>query len=203
MSYPQFKDVHSSIFNRRTTLSEMRQIDMRSLVGLYVSESLLFLGIILIFLNNLNVLAPGSYFGAVNYVTVMVFSMGIVINFVSIPFLYFSSFNNFKKENDFWDKQIFWILPLFFFGTFFLYGSEMFFSLTLVLLSVLVIALVHLRFFLSSKKMVLNGSREDLADHSQYFESLKYLTFYYLLFFFCLIWYNPIQQIFIWVRFNL
>jgi hypothetical protein len=203
MAYFQFRDPHASIFNHKATLREMRRIDMRSLVGLYVSEFLLFAGIILIFLNNMNVLAPGSYFGAYNYVTVMVFSMGIIINFISIPFLYFSSFMNFKKENDFWDKEIFWILPLFFFGTFFLYGSSMSFSVVLMVVSLLVICFVHVRFFLSSRKLILNSDKEALVSHKQYFECLQYLTFYYLLFFFFLVWYNPIQYVFVWVRYNM
>ena len=203
MAYPQFKDPHISIFNKKVSLLDLRRTDMRSLVGLYVSEFLLFFGIVLILLNNMNVLSPGSYFGAFNYVTVMVFSMGMMINFISIPFLYFSSFSNFKKENDFWDKELFWILPLFFFGTFFMYGSGMLFSLALSVISLVTICALHLRFFIISRKRILSGSKEALTGYKRYFECLQYLTFYYLVFFLFLVWYNPIQYAMVWVRYNM
>jgi hypothetical protein len=203
MSDPQFLDSHTSIFNKKISLRELRRNDLRSVVGLYISELILFLGFVLILLNNLNVLAPGSYFGAYNYVTVTVFSFGLIINFISIPFLYFSSFKDFKRESDFWDKEIFWILPLFFFGTFYLYGSEMTFSLIMMGISLLVIALVHVRFMYNSRRFILTSTEGELRDHEKYFESLQYLTFYYLLLFLALVWYNPIQNILLWVRYNL
>lgn len=185
---------------KEVPLYQVRWVDRRSLMGLYFSQILLCLGFLLILMNNLSILAPGSYFGAFNWVTVIVFSIGLVINFVLIPFLYFSSYSNFKKENDFWDRQIFWILPLFFFGTFFLYGSEISFAVLLLIISVLVISVVHSRFFLLSKKFKLETPGETLASYDAYFTSLKYLTAYYMLLLALLVSMNPIQQLFVWIR---
>ncbi|HEX8973896.1 MAG TPA: hypothetical protein VF817_00200 [Patescibacteria group bacterium] len=202
METPEFKSGGMElpgIMNNRS-VEEMRRIDQRSLVGLYVSELFLISGAILILLNNLNVLAPGTYFGKFSWVTATVFSLGIIINFVSIPFLYFSSFKNFVKENDFWDKQTFWILPMFFFGTFYLYGSEISYSLVLMIVSVIIIAVVHFKFILSSHEFLLRSSDEALMRHQQYFTSLKYLTLYYVILLGVIMFFNPLQHLFVWIR---
>ncbi len=54
-------------------LYEMRKADRRSLVGLYFSQVLLYVGFLLILLNNLGILEPDSYFGAMNWLTIAVF----------------------------------------------------------------------------------------------------------------------------------
>lgn len=201
METPQFKEGNLGTFNeRQVPLYLLRQADIRSLIGLYVSELLLYLGFILIFLNNLDVLAPGSYFGEVNWVTMVVFSIGLIINFLCIPYLYFSSFRNFNRENDFWDKETFWILPLFFFGTFFLHGSRIYDAQILLAISVVLITIIHFKFIWSAWKIVAKNAGESYANHRQYFLTLKYLTAYYLVLLALLVFYNPLQQVFIWIR---
>ena len=201
MNNPQFKVGNLGVMNeRKIPLYMLRKTDLRSLVALYFSEMLLYVGFSLIILNNMNILAPGSYFGAYSWVTVTVFSIGLVINFVAIPHLYFSSFKNFNKEDEFWDKETFWILPLFFFGTFFLYASQIDLAIILLIISIAVIVLVHLRFTMSSRKLLMRSSSEALSSHEQYFTTMKYLTIYYVLLLAVLIFFNPLQQFLLWVR---
>lgn len=204
MEMPQFKGDDVQIFNnKQEPMYKAREVATRSLVGLYGSELLLFAGVLLIFLNNMNVLAPGTYFGQYSWVMSVVFSIGLIINFISIPFLYYSSFSNFKNENDHWDRETFWILPLFFFGTFFLYGSEVFFSLSLVVVSLLTIAFVHFRFIRLSRRFLITSTNQELESHQRYFTSLNYLTAYYILLLIVLIFLDPIQKTFMFVRINL
>ncbi|EKD46708.1 MAG: hypothetical protein ACD_67C00105G0001 [uncultured bacterium] len=203
MNSPQFKGDNTGVFNEEVCLKELREVDARSLAGLYISKALLFIGVILIVLNNLNVVAPGSYFGAMSWVTVIVFFIGLVINFVCIPVLYFSSLRNFKKESEFWDKETFWILPLFFFGTFFLYGAELSIASTILVISVIVVALTHIRFVFEARKTLVNSTVDSYASHGQYFMTLKYLTAYYVVLLVLLIAYNPLQHTFFWIRTNM
>lgn len=204
MKAPQFKKGSIGILNeKKIPLYAMRETSFFSVVGLSLSKALLFIGIILILLNNLNVIAPGSYFGAFNSVTMVVFSIGIFINFISIPYLYFSSFKNFKKENDFWDREIFWIMPLFFFGTFFIYGSQISSAFTLFIISILTIASVHLRFIYLSQGNADKKLGKDGASYYQYSVTVKYLTLYYFLLLLLLLTCNPLQHLFVWVRTNM
>ena len=203
MQTPQFKKGSISTYNRAMSLGELRKINIISLINLAVSRILLVIGIILILLNNLNIIEPGSYFGAPNFVTIIVFSIGIFINLFCIPYLYFSSFSNFKAENEFWDREIFWILPLFFFGTFFVYASQINVSLIFFITSLLLITMIHLKFFHMSWKLIHNSLEKKLSDYCQYNLSLKYLTAYYLMLLCLLIFYNPLQKAFIWIRMNL
>jgi hypothetical protein len=200
MSSPQFKAGNTSIFNQKISLVELRKTDPISIIGLYVSEAMLFLGILLILLNNLNVVAPGSYFGAYNWVTIVVFSIGLCINFVSIPFLYFSSLKNFVKESDFWDKETFWILPLFFFGTFFLYNSLIAAAVVLLLLSIVMIAFIHVVFVFKARKISMNHPVDSYSSREEYSVTLKYLSAYYVMLLAVLISCDPLRQIFVWIR---
>lgn len=197
---PQFKGGSTGIFNRQVSLNELREVDPKSLIRLSFSKALLFLGIVMVVLNNLNVIAPGSYFGAISWVTFIVFAIGLCINFICIPFLYFSSLNNFKMESDFWDKETFWIMPLFFFGTFFIYGAEFSVASVMLVISVVVVSLVHLGFMLEAKKATINNSERTYAGHDQYLVTLKYLTAYYVLLMVLLFVYNPLQHTFFWIR---
>ncbi len=200
MKTPQFEKGNVLMYGQSTPIGEMKRINVVSLVNLFFSKMLLLVGIILILLNNFNVIEPGSYFGAPNFVTVIVFSIGIFINFLCIPYLYFSSFKNFKAENDFWDQETFWILPLFFFGTFFLYASQLDYSFVMFIISLLLISIIHLNFFYASQKIITVNVEKTLSDCYQYNLSLKYLTAYYTLLLFLLVTYNPLQEMFIWIR---
>ncbi len=204
MYIPRFGDKNTETFNERECPTyEIRKVDSLSSVALYAAEALLFLGFALIFLNNAGILAPGTYFGAFSWVTALVFSIGLVINFVFIPHLYFSSFKNFKKENIFWDKETFWILPLFFFGTFFLYGSEIYLSWTLLFLSIIFIGVIHYKFLRSSWNFLMKSGDEAFMMEQEYFQSMKYLTAYYLILTSLLILVNPLQAMFVWVRMHI
>lgn len=202
MDNPQLAENGFGEAGESVPLYEMRKADRRSLIGLYFSQIMLYAGFLLILLNNLGVLEPGSYFGALNWLTMAVFSIGIVINFFSIPWLYISSFKNFKKENDFWDKEIFWILPLFFFGTFFLYESRLENSIYLFVASLLIIAIMHAFSIYFSYRLQV-AHRNDLEQHYQYSLSLKYLSVFYIMLVVLLVIYNPLQHLFVWVRMNL
>lgn len=204
MKSPQFKEGNLDVCNEKQgPLYLLRETNKRSLVGLYFSQLLLCFGFFLILLNNLNIVAPGNYFGMYNWVTTTVFSIGLIINFISIPHLYFSSYVNFKRDNDFWDTETFWILPLFFFGTFFLYGSKMSTAVILLAVSIVVIVAIHLKFVWKSWKLMQKSMGMSLSPHHQYFMTLKYLTIYYLLLLLILILINPLQQVFIWIRLNM
>lgn len=204
MDVPQFKEGNLDTCNeKQQPLYTLRKTNLRSLFGLYFSQLLLCSGFILILLNNLNILAPGNYFGMYSWVTVMVFSIGLFINFISIPHLYFSSYVNFNRDDDFWDKETFWILPLFFFGTFFLYGSQIGAALLLLTVSITVIAIIHFKFIFSSWKFMNKDLGQKFSPHYQYFITLKYLTVYYMLLLIITILVNPLQYLFAWIRINL
>lgn len=203
MKIPQFKGGNLAAINEcQTPLYMQRKTNTRSLVGLYFSELLLFVGFLLIFLNNLNVLSPGSYFGAFSWVTTAVFAIGVIINYISIPHLYFSSYRNFTKDDDFWDRETFWILPLFFFGTFFLYGSQISTAYVLLEISIAIIWGIHLTFTWSAWKNMIKNSNCSLESKHQYFVTLKYLTVYYVILMILLVLYNPLQHMFYWIRTN-
>lgn len=184
------------VFNKKIPLYDLGNIDRRSLVGFYFSQALLYLGIALVLLNSIDLLLPESDFGDINWLTMTVFSIGLVINFFSIPWLYFSSFKDFKKENDFWDKEIFWILPMFSFGTFFLYGTHTKMAYILFLISIVMIAVVHSIFAYMSWNFAKKKSKEAFANCHEYVVSIEYLTAYYFLLIALLIFCNPIQYIF-------
>lgn len=196
----QFKSGNVSIFNEKKSLTEFRCVDSVSKIGLYISESLLFLGVVLILLNNLNVISPGNYFGAYSWVTVAVFSIGICINFISIPFLYFSSLKNFLKESDFWDKETFWILPLFFFGTFFIYSSLIQPAFNVLIVSIITIACIHIKFVFKMRNIGNKKSNCLLVGREQYATTLMYLSVYYILLFALLVIINPLNSAFFWIR---
>ncbi|NTW27151.1 MAG: hypothetical protein HGA36_02405 [Candidatus Moranbacteria bacterium] len=200
MNSPQFKGGGVAIFNKKINFNEFRAVDARSLLGLYVSQTLLFLGILLILFNNADIVEPGNYLGSYGWLTVTVFSIGLLINFVSIPFLYFSSLSHFKRENEFWDKETFWILPLFFFGTFFLYSSQIYMALILLALSVLVIMIIHVIFVIEARQIVRRNSDRTLSNCGQYLMTLKYLSAYYFLLLGLLISVNPLGYFFNWIH---
>lgn len=201
MITPNFKNDDVQIFNEKEIPSyEIKKMDAVTLFGLRASKSLLFLGFILIFLNNLGVLAPGTYFGAFSWVTAVVFSIGLVLNFIMIPYLYFSSFKNFKNENSCWDRETFLIVPSFFFGTFFLYESKISIAVIFLTMSILMIAIIHYRFLRLSWKSLLRSSNEAFLMQREYFLSLKYLTAYYFLLLVSLVLINPLQIMFTWFR---
>jgi|GEM_PF-1011661 len=204
MITPDFKNDKVEIFNKKEIPSyEIRKIDKLTLLGLRMSQFLLVGGFLLILLNNMGIFAPGTYFGALNWVTLTVFSIGIIINFIMIPFLYFSSFKNFKNENSYWDKETFLLLPSFFFGTFFLYGSQIHSAWTILTISVILISVIHYKFLKLSWRLLLRSSNEAFLVQQEYFLSLKYLTVYYFLLLFLLVSLNPLQLLFSWVRVNI
>lgn len=201
MFFSKIKTKNTFIFSRKRKINPHFEIKMLPFLFFYISKLLLFFGIILILLNNLQLISPGTYFGIYeNWVTILVFSFGLIINFVSIPFLYFSSFNKFKQENDLWDDELFWILPMFFFGTFYLHGSNLSGSIFMALLSVVIIIAIHFKLILDSKK-IFNENRDEISKfHSQYFMNLQYLSIYYVIFFFLISYFNPLHNLFIWFR---
>ncbi len=203
MLTPDFKGKKNvTLDDKEVPLYEAKKTDTLTIIGLRTSELLLIAGFLLVFLNNVGIFAPGTYFGAFSWVMVVVFSIGLTINFVMIPYLYFSSFKNFQKENYCWDRETFLILPSFFFGTFFLYGSKFYLSWIILVLSIMVISVVHYKFLRLSWKLLLRSSNEAFLMQQEYFLSLKYLTVYYFLLLASLILFNPLQQMFIWIRTN-
>ena len=187
-------------FNKKISFEEFRHVDPLSIIGLYVSEVLLFLGILLIIFSNLNVISPGDYFGEYNWITIVVFFIGLCINFISIPFLYVSSSKNFLKENSFWDKEMFWILPLFFFGTFFIYNSFIPKSASILLLSIVTITCTHVMFLFKMNDIHRKHIGGMLANYGQYMTTLKYLSLYYVLLLVVSISFNPLHWAFSWIK---
>lgn len=197
---PQFKGENVDVFNEKVTLSQLRDIDYASRIGLYVSKLMLLAGLLLVIVNDAQYVGGSSqtYFGQYNFITALVFIIGLLLSFVSIPYLYYSSFEKFKKGDDFWDQEMFWILPLFFFATFFQYGSGVYFMFVSLVMSVFLIFIIHARFMMLSQKI---ASKEgDYEKREQYYECMKYLTAYYgllaLLYFFM----NPVSAFHDWVR---
>lgn len=198
---PNFKKDKIEIFNKREApLYETRKMDKRTFFGLRISELLLFAGFALIVLNNFGILDPGTYFGVFNWVAVAVFSIGLIVNFIAIPYLYFSSFKNFKMERAYWEKEIFLIVPSFFFGTFFLYGSRIQPALYILVISIIVISMIHFKFMILAWKFLLKGSDEAFLMRREYFVNLEYLTVYYLLLLILLFLVNPLQILSSWIR---
>jgi len=193
---PQFKSGNLCVLNERISLQEFRGVDPKSIIGLYISETMLFLGILLILFNNFGIVEPGTHFGDGNITTIGVFFIGVFLNFFSIPYLYISSFKNFKKEHSFWDKETFWILPIFFFGTFFLKNSSIPIALPMLFLSIGIIILVHSIFTLKSVKNMKIEARGQLSNHGQYVMTMKYLSAYYLISLLLLFSINPLSQAF-------
>jgi hypothetical protein len=192
MINPQFNEGGVAIFNKKINLNELRMVDARSLFGLYISQTMLFLGILLILFNSFDVVEPGNYLGVFNWLTVTIFSIGIIINFVSIPFLYYSSLNNFKKESDFWDKETFWIVPLFFFGTFFMYSSKIDTAIALLTVSMLLILVIHLKFLIEARKLFSSGASALITGSERYLVTLQYLGAYYVILLGLTVIFNPL-----------
>lgn len=181
MDLPQFKSSkHIFIFKRKPGLNEVSKVNYQSRVVLYVAKFSLLVGIFLIVLDNAGYLTAGSHFGAYDWATMTVLSIGIFISLLFIPYLYFSSFKKFKENDEFWDEEIFWILPLFFFGTFFQYGSGIFSSEKILLFSIAITFLIHFKFVLEAQALAKKSN--ELGGKQQYFRSLAYLSAYYLLF---------------------
>jgi len=199
MKMPQFEGGNVRVFNEKFTLSQLRSIDYRSRIGLYVSKLLLFVGLMLIILENADYINGGpSYYPQYSNATAAVFVIGLILSFVSIPYLYYSSFEKFKKNDDFWDQEMFWILPLFFFATFFQYGSGVYFMFVSLVMSIFLIFIIHARFMMLSQKIA--NKQGDYEKREQYFESMKYLTAYYFLLALLYVFTNPIQTFHSWMQ---
>ena len=204
MRVPQFKGENLVIANEKPiSFYELRKNSKRATSALYFFQTILCLGFLLILLNNFDVLSPGNYFGVFSWVTATVFGIGLIINYISIPYLYFSSFQNFKKENDSWDREVFWILPLFFFGTYYLYGSNIFDAMVLLIISLVMILGIHLHFMSSAWKNMIKESNCSLPGKQQYFVTLKYLSAYYVLLLALLVIFNPLQKLVVWITLHI
>lgn len=188
-----------TIFNEKIALGNGNRDGFHSIWMLYASKVLVVMGLFLIVLDNLGLVTNGRYFGSLDWPTAVVLSIGIVLSFVSIPYLYMSSFGRFKRDDEFWDEELFWILPTFFFGTFFLYGSGYYSSNFLFYASLLVILMIHFKFFLTSLKLAKES--ESLVGKHQYFQSLQYLTLYYVLLIGLFVYLNPVQMLRSWISY--
>lgn len=199
MKIPCFNNRNTAIISgRQMSVSQIREVDSRSLLMLHLSQVLLCAGFILIFFNNLSVVMSSSNLKVFNWINIAVFSLGFFINAISIPWLYFSSFKNFKKANDFWDQEAFWVMPLFFFGTFFIYGNKSSFTFFLLIVSIIVIFSIHSAFFYLSWKFAANKSAGNLANYNQYNITLQYLTAYYVISIALLFTYDSLQKFLTW-----
>jgi hypothetical protein len=123
------------------------------------------------------------------------------LSYFAVPYLYYSSFEKYKKGNDFWDQEIFWILPLFFFANFFQYGSGIFFMLTAMIASIFIIFIIHARFLMLSKKMAEENKGYEKKD--LYYENMKYLTAYYAMLLLICLFFNPAKSLNGWIAENI
>ena len=191
------KEGETTIFNEKILI--LKNSSLNSVWMLYFSKVLVAIGFFLIVLDNLGLVANGRYFGSLDWPTATVLCIGIVLSFISIPYLYISSFGRFKRDDDLWDEELFWILPTFFFGTFFLYGSGYYSSETLFYASLLVVLMIHFKFFLTSLKLA--HTSDSLAGKHQYFQSLQYLTLYYVFLVAMFLYLNPVQMLRSWISY--
>lgn len=189
----------TTIFNEKISIVNNASNDFNSVWMLYLSKALVAIGFFLIVLDNLGLVSDGRYFGSLDWPTAIVLSIGIVLSFISIPYLYISSFGRFKRDDDLWDEELFWILPTFFFGTFFLYGSGYYSSEPLFYASLLVVMLIHFKFFLISLRLAHES--DSLAGKHQYFQSLQYLTLYYVVLIGVFLYLNPVQMFRSWISY--
>lgn len=186
---------NSSYRNGKLSPNAIARNHLYSRFVLYITKILVALGIFLMVIHNMGMIggvdALGN--GSVSWPAAVIFAIGLFVSFLSVPYLYFSSFSRFVKADDFWDEELFWILPSFFFGSFFLYGSGAYSSNLLFLGSVFVILTVHFKFFISAQRMAVQDN--SIAGEHQYYHSLQYLTLYYILLIALFVYISPSEMI--------
>lgn len=185
-------------FNNKLSFYQLRSIRYHSRVGLYIIKLMLVAGLFLIVLDNAGYLTKDSYFGGYNWPTLSVFVIGAFLSYLAIPFLYYSSFDKFKRNDDFWDQEMFWILPVFFFATFFQYGSGVYYMVASLIVSIFIVFAIHTRFMLLSHKMV--NVEGDYEKKYQYYDNMNYLTAYYFLLLFLFVFFDPVEMLKKWTR---
>lgn len=201
MGYDRFEKEGPEALGEEDEFYHPKKVSFFSRTGLVLSQVILFIGFFLALIGNMEVFMPGENFsGAYGFIVSGVFTIGIAIIFISIPWLYFSSYDNFKKENKYWDKEIFWIMPLFFFGNFFIYDSEFEFSKIMFTIAVSFVAIVHAVFFGLSFIFTRKRQHEAIANYKGYLISMSYLTLYYVLLILIIVFYNPVKKVFDYVR---
>ena len=128
-------------------------------------------GFVLWFFYEINLLYPGASFGAGRWPDFLIWGFGTVTCLGSIPFLYLSSYSDFKNHNKTWLAKIICIYPFFLFGVFFQFGSDLLcFALGTFILSLLVVFTMHIY------SMITSAS---LGVKSCYFVNLLCLLMYY------------------------
>jgi hypothetical protein len=103
---------------------------------------------------------------------VVLFLMGCILCFGSIPYLYKQSYREFKEDNNSWKLKIIWIFIYFIFGMFFQIFGGIWAALSLPI-SFLVVGWIHIN---QRRKYRL----EFPDKKSSYYNSLVGLGFYYL-----------------------
>ena len=131
------------------------------------------IGLVLWFCDETDLLTPGSSFGSGRWPGSVIFLLGLIICLGSIPFLYTSSYSDFKNHDKIWIIKLACMYPLFLFGIFFQIGGA-YFSLITMPLSLLVVFAINLNLF------ILSFRRATLRKHKWYYcVSLACLAIYY------------------------
>ncbi len=184
------------ILSNKSDLFEERRVDLKSRLFLYFSVFILLVSFLVILLNDIGVFY--SYDDAMNSnkASYTLFLMGVFINFICVPVLYWSSFNKFKKGDGFWDSESFWILPLFFFGSFFQYIGELPYVMITLPFSLILIFSVHIWTMKLSRELIsLDANFENSVD---YFKSTTYLTAYYLILAVIIVFFDLFDRFYSW-----
>ena len=131
------------------------------------------IGLVLWFCDETDLLTPGSSFSSGRWPSFVIFLLGSIICLGSIPFLYTSSYSDFKNHDKIWIIKLACMYPLFLFGIFFQIGGA-YFSLITMPLSLLVVFAINLNLF------ILSFRRATLRKHKWYYcVSLACLAIYY------------------------
>ena len=131
------------------------------------------IGLVLWFCDETDLLTPGSSFGSGRWPGSVIFLLGLIICLGSIPFLYTSSYSDFKNHDKIWIIKLVCICPLFLFGVFFQIGGYCCAAITMPL-SLLVVFAINLNLF------ILSFRRATLRKHKWYYcVSLACLAIYY------------------------
>jgi len=127
---------------------------------------------ILWFFQEIDLLCPGASFGGGTWPDLVIWAMGSVTILVSIPLLYASSYQDFKRHNKTWMAKMLLIYPFFLFGMLFQFGSDLYFlAAGTLVLSMLVVLTTNVY------SMVISAQ---YSIKSSYFISLVCLLVYYI-----------------------
>lgn len=173
------------------------EIDLKSRLFSYFSVFLMVVVFVVIFLGSVGFFPSARQETGGILMNQLLLILGIIIDFFCVPILYWSSFDKFKKGDAFWDSELFWILPLFFFGSLSQYISGLFYIVISLPFSLALIFFVHIWVMMVSRKFI--SSDEQFENTVDYFNSITYLTAYYLIIVVGVVFFDLFEKFKYWV----